>query len=453
MTHLPSLRDNQTGATAIIFALASLSIFAMAGAAIDFNRFTTLERSLQASVDAAALAVARSAETTVEGRTAVARSVVVTNFKQGSRFEDLDVQYALDGADFVVTASATMETALLGVIGIDEMALNSQAGATRETGLSKPLEFVFMLDTTASMSVVSGSWEDAKDEVKWAFGQLASAGTDSASVDMTFAGIGDRVNVGTDKTSWLNGPAPAGWNGCMEPRYSVVTDASDPETYDTEAEQSFVDHYNASGASFDYVLTDAGPSFGKFTASQPGVVGGLAARSSGYPHCTSEIVGPTDDVTALNLAVDTSTPAGTGRFDLAISWAWRLVSPRWEGEWGKSGYPAPHDEADKVIAIVTDSHSTAWDWEAGGSGGSRPPGLTYNEVSDEGFEQIKQVCEQVKADGVQVYVILVNSYSRAANPWTACASPGKFYTVTTLADFKSAVNSLVTDILAVRLTG
>ncbi|MEL6662260.1 MAG: hypothetical protein AAFR33_04580, partial [Pseudomonadota bacterium] len=189
----------------------------------------------------------------------------------------------------------------------------------------------------------------------------------------------------------------------------------------------------------------------KFDASIPGVTGGLSDWGTSWPRCPDPYTGPTSNLTELSNAVNSAQASGTGRFDLALAWGWRLVSEEWQGEFGPTGFPGAAGDSDKMITIVTDSHTVAWDWEAGGSGGSRPGGYAHNTVPDFGFEQIEALCERIKDDDVEIAVLLTNSYERAKTPWENCASANLFFEVDTIADFRVAMAAIANRYVDVRL--
>lgn len=483
-----SLLKDRRGGTAVTFALVLLPILACVGAALDFNIYNAQKRSLQASVDAAALSVARLASQAQSDREALAATVVSHDFKFAGQYSDLGITVTQpDPNDLVVSSSVPMKTSLLGIIGIDTMNLSAQATVTRSPGLDRPLEFVFIMDTTASMHSISGSWDDAVDAIEWTYSSLDALSTPEAPVDMSFLPIGDRVNIGVGRSAWLSTAAPSGWNGCVEPAYSLTpavlaneaasavpaveaasenNNRNNGNAYGQENGNNgnAYGHENGNNGNNDnnnsaapvgqvYALTDDISVISTLQASIPGTTGGLSTRDASYPRCTGTLVGPTDDVTALTTAVRNAAPAGTGRFDEALAWGWRMVSPAWAGRWGRSDYPADRDNADKVIAIVTDAHTNAWFYEAGGANGSSPSGNSSvnNQVTDEGFEQIQALCQRIKDDGVTIYVLLKTSYARSVSPWQTCASPGKFKEVSGLDSFQSALSSLVGDVKTIRL--
>jgi hypothetical protein len=399
------------------------------GAAIDVSSSHSAERELSYAADAAALVGARDLDLKKSEREQVALDYFRSNSSHlGKTYSaSASVEILDDGAR--VTVEGKKDTTLLQLVGVDSLPLKVVAEA-RSGGVTiepHPIEIVLVMDTTQSMRSISKSWDDAVKVVAETFDMLV--GEDDASsksgkdktnpkdeVFISFVPLGDRINVGTDKTKWIKGSAPKNWNGCLEPREEKI-------------------------GSLQYALSDTKPTGkNKFEASIPGKTGGLSKFGSGYPHCPAKITGPTNDIDTLKKAVAGIWPAGTGRFDEGLAWAWRLVSPEWHGRWDAPNYPNKKDERRKVIVIVTDSYSTAYDHEVGAKGG-----VPWNQISDRGFTHIEDLCSRIKEDGIEIHVLLFNSYERAKGPWSRCASEDSFFEIGNIDDFRVGLERAATN--------
>ena len=211
-----------------------------------------------------------------------------------------------------------------------------------------------------------------------------------------------------DDNNYYDETTEFNWNGCVHPRY--LGDSGD---YGLE-----------SNAELPYFLSDVPPE-GE---------GGVKFRSSKSSHkqnddsgdkpdCNGQkIIGPLHTTTPIFDALPGLNKAGTGRFDIAMAWAWRMVSPNWQGMWGNPAtdpslatYPEdpaslidPNDanamvkSRRKIILMFTDGHTTAYDREFGYS---QPWG--YNNLTPEHVENLVAVCDAARSQGVEIYVFHV----------------------------------------------
>ncbi|MEM9739023.1 MAG: TadE/TadG family type IV pilus assembly protein [Pseudomonadota bacterium] len=436
---MTSFFSDSNGNIAMIAGLTFVPLAALAGFSVDYARAQNHQVALQTAVDMAALSAGRLGNPTQAELDALVAAVVSANFEFASQYPGLVPSASLSGDEVTVSASINFETVL--AIGGFDVGVTSIV--EREHGLDAPLEFSMIMDTTNSMALVSNSWDDAVSAINWTFGELTAGATVENPANIMFMPISDRVNIGTENADWLSGPAPSNWNGCVEPRYTPEVVDGDPEPTPPIATAG----EPATGWNLDTVShVDA-----KFEASIPGVTGGLSDKGSSWPKCPDAFTGPTSNLTELSNAVNSAQASGTGRFDLALAWGWRLVSEDWQDEFGTTDFPGAAGDTDKMITIVTDSHTVAWDWEAGGSDGDRPGGYAHNTLPDFGFAQIEALCQQIKDDDVEIAVLLTNSYSRAKTPWETCASDDLFFEVDTIDDFRIAMSAIANRYVEVRL--
>jgi hypothetical protein len=124
ITSLSSLKRrfgaNKSGNVGIIFGLMLIPMLAVSGAAIDYGRAVSAKSKLQGIVDAAANAGARLPATANQNREKAVLAVFDANVT-GTELEGVQPQVKASNADTSVKATYTMETALLGLIGIDEI--------------------------------------------------------------------------------------------------------------------------------------------------------------------------------------------------------------------------------------------------------------------------------------------------------------------------------------------
>ena len=214
---LAGLRDgaaDTSGGLTTFFALTFPVLLVLAGGVIDTSVAYFARSDLQSAVDSAALAAASSTSTDPGELAALADQYFAANLDDQGTMHDLSGALTIEGEAFRYEASGQIGTSFLQMLGMTEMDVGVAAQAVRRT---VGAEIVMVLDKTGSMGFGS-SWADAKAAMYEMLQGLDdySAGDDFYATLMPMA---DRINVGTDKGTWMTvSPAPGDWDGCFEPR-------------------------------------------------------------------------------------------------------------------------------------------------------------------------------------------------------------------------------------------
>lgn len=123
-------RRDRRGNVAIIFGATLIPIAGAIGAAVDFSRIEGERSALQDAVDAAAIAAVASLSYSNIVRTTAAEDLFRANSVAG-----LDPpKVVIDGHTATVTAGTTVETAFMGILGIEEVPVAVRAVAIRLKG-------------------------------------------------------------------------------------------------------------------------------------------------------------------------------------------------------------------------------------------------------------------------------------------------------------------------------
>ena len=417
---LGKLFSDHRGGTATIVGLAFPALMLALGGSIDAGVAYSARAELQSAVDAAALAAASSGSTDFTELSTLADQYFHANAPGHTNVTNVTGALSEQGDGLRYTASGKVETAFLKLIGKREIDLEVSAQANRET---TGVEIVMVLDTTGSMGFGS-SWPDAKAAMHEMLQSLddLSAGEDFYA---TLVPMADRINVGTGKTAWMSmSPAPADWQGCFEPR-----------------EQ----HHPG----FPHALSDDPPDTASFLPTADGYhISGLADQS--FFTCPAEILGPTDNIASIESAVESLSLSGTGRFDEGMAWAWRLLSPRWQGRWSVTGYPSDYGDRRKVVVLITDKYTVAFDYEVGGADGHS---FGWNQGSRRGFEHLAHTCDQMKSEGIEIHAVYVNGNSHGVSYMQDCATDANHYhEVTNVTTLQVTLGKIAGDLVRVWLT-
>lgn len=137
----------------MIFALALIPIFSVAGFAIDHNRHISAQKQVQASLDAAALSTAlRLSEEKLDPTKLdpVAQSFFDAGLQANSAMSMLPIKAKVVDDEVVLSAKGTLDTTLMGIIGQHEMPLAAETAVVYN--IQQPVELALVVDTSGSMS-------------------------------------------------------------------------------------------------------------------------------------------------------------------------------------------------------------------------------------------------------------------------------------------------------------
>jgi hypothetical protein len=248
--------------------------------------------------------------------------------------------------------------------------------------------------------------------------------TGSRDFFVTHMPFSDRVNLGLGRTSWIDvSPVPEDWRGCFEPREERI--GQNPHGLTDAAPTPRKDKFLPTAKG--YSISDAGQQmYGTDTAV-----------------CPSEpITGPTNDVSLAIQAVGRPLADGTGRFDEAMAWAWRLLSPEWRGQWNAPDYPAKYGDRDKTIVFLTDGLTEINRYEV-----KNPDGTVfgYNAGSAAGMANFEAVCASAKAKGIVIHIIFMDGGNEHFEPYgRRCATSGNhFHKASSTASLRAAFEKIV----------
>jgi len=189
---------------AMIFALALIPVFAVAGFAIDLNRQQTYQHKIQNALDFAVVATARHALRNADVKDAELK-IIAQNFFDGEfgAMQEMklnSISFTRAGELVTLNVTGDMPTSLMQIVGKKRMPLGTTAAAV--FGEPSSAEIALVLDTSYSMdgSKLTALRIAANDMVD----TLVNPSNDA--VKMSIVPFATYVNVGTDKKgqSWLD---------------------------------------------------------------------------------------------------------------------------------------------------------------------------------------------------------------------------------------------------------
>ena len=375
----------QRGNITILFTLLLVPMMGFVGAAVDYSRANAVKAALQASLDATALMLAKTAGVqTSDELTTLGQSLFNAQFTRAdANTSKLTVNYTPGSSTIVLNGSASVATTFLRILGFENLKVDSSAMAT--WGAKSRLRVALVLDNTGSMAD-AGKMPALKIAAKNLLSKLQSAATNNGDVYVSIVPFTKDVNVGSGNwnQSWVRwdlwdtanpGGSHSNWNGC-------VTDRD--QDYDTTS-----------------------------TAPSPSVPGTLFPAEQ-YNVCPVAVQPMTYDWSALSLLINSMTPAGTTNQAIGLAWGWLSITAG--SVLNPPAKSSSYTYGDHIL-LLTDGLNTEDRW--------------YNDQNSIDARQ-KIMCDNVKAAGITLWTIQVNTGGDATSTLLQnCASdPSKFFLLT-----------------------
>jgi len=476
------------GNVAMIFGLALLPSIAAIGSAVDLSRAMVVKMRLGEALDASGLAVGGTVGLSGPEMTARAQKFFYANYPD----EELGTVTALtvqtSGQNLVmVSGTARVETAFMGLFGYDHIDVSVNVEVTRE---SKGLEIALVLDNTGSMAS-NGKIEALRAAANELIGILFGDQDTPTHLKMSLVPFSQTVKV--DTTSFLNngwmditGQASTAklnfannryafqvwttmsnksWGGCVEARpngYEETDDAPSAGTPDTR----WVPYFEPDGP-------DSSAYSGYTTYVSDGTTGNQDTRLRRYQKysgqnktnpnsdCNMQAIVPlTNNKATLQSKVNAMISTGYTHIAIGAGWGWRTLSPTAPYTEG-SDYGDP--DWTKAMVFLTDglntvesnstwhkSTYTAYNFLIRGILGTTNAGTAETEQDT----RTRLVCTRIKEAGIRVYSILLEEDSnRAKNLMRDCATdPSLYFESPSSAELTPVFQAIAQDLSNLRLS-
>jgi Flp pilus assembly protein TadG len=198
------LQDRRAG-VAPIFALAIIPVIGLVGAAVDYSRANSVRTTLQAALDATALAMAKSAQSLTEAQLlekSNAHFHALFNRPEAKNVTLAAAYTSSGGSTLTLTASGAIDTTFTRIMGYTQ--LNVGSSATIKWG-NQRLRVALALDTTGSMQS-AGKIDALKTATKNLLDQLRDAATNTGDVYVSIIPFSKDVNTGSTNSgaTWLD---------------------------------------------------------------------------------------------------------------------------------------------------------------------------------------------------------------------------------------------------------
>lgn len=424
--------SSEKGAVLPILAITILVLFGATGAAIDMGRAQQVQSKLSSSLDAAGLAAGATIHT-ADIHTE-ANKFLNANFRNylGATVTNLTTSVNNDNSVITLSATATLPTTVMHVMGFEEVTVAATSEITRA---SKGLELVMVLDNTGSMegSKLESLKSAATDMINILYG-------DNSTVENLWIGLvpfSQAVNIGSSRASWTTTTSfnfgTTNWMGCVDARESGGRDVTDdPPSIATFSKYYWPCHtsYNAwygTNSSRNNCETTGGTVRYKTLGTDLGP----------NKNCPQQVTPLTASKAVITNAIAQMEAVGNTHINLGAAWGWRMLSPRWRNLWGgemdANNLPLDYNtqNMNKAAIIMTDgdntmsnsSHTAYWYLSNGKLG-------TTNQTTAESRldSRLSQVCASMKNNNIIVYTVSFGSISTSSqNMLRNCATQADYY--------------------------
>lgn len=319
---------DQSGATAIFFALTLLPAIAVVAGGLDFSRSLNVKAKMQSALDSALLAAATMPGATNEQRLAKAKDVFDANMNDGG--DGATAQIAISEQGTVTgTASASVPTTLLGIIGMDAVDVGAKSEVRLASGIEA--EIVFVLDYSGSMNG-RGKYQAMRNAATDLIELLSNDGKND-KVKFGLVPFSKHV-YGSMPTDYIVNETPGGtWTNCtMDRKWPFNIEDSSPLSSNDDT---------------------------KWGMTNPRGRGNPYGECNSYSRKNLVIAPLTNNHASIISQLRVMKPLGWTHISLGLSFGWHLISPN-----PPFDQAVPYDKEDhlKAIVLLTDGRQTSNAW-------------------------------------------------------------------------------------------
>lgn len=457
MTRFPRLfcrirhfAHEERGSTLPFIGLGILMITAATGTAIDMGRVQIVQSRMQNALDATGLAIGSEISTTnIASETT---KYFYANFPpgyEGTTVTSLTATPNGDNSLINLAATGTLNTTFMRIFGMNTMTVSATSQVTRK---SNGMELVLVIDNTGSMSLSAGGSVTKLQAARTAATTLLDVlyGSGNNTVPNLYVGLvpfSQTVNIGTSNTSWVNAGAfnwatgtYGQWYGCVEARGATNRDVTD----DPPSVEKFNKYYYPCDTASDAWNGTNSSHNNCSTGSGFGFRTGLNTSSLGPNlYCPQPMTPLVKEKSTVVAGITSMQAVGGTELTQGMSWAWRMLSPRWRGIWGgqmnANALPLDYHSAlmYKVVVFMTDGDNdisynvySAYGYPNSGQLGSNAcSGSTCTTGESRLNTRTTQICDSMKQQGIIIYTIALGASVSATgqNILQACATSPDYY--------------------------
>ena len=433
---ITATRSRQQGSTIPLIALSFTVLSGVVGLSIDTARAQLVQSKLTAALDAAGLAAGATVSTA--NLTAEVQKYLNANFPPGSDGATVISVTATpndDNSKIALSADAKMSNTFMKIFGVNEQTLNAKTEITRS---SKGLELVLVLDNTGSMS---GSMTTLRNAANQLLNTLYGSRTTVPNLWVGLVPFSQTVNIGSTRTSWLDSThfatlnwGSTSWMGCVDADLNNFDTTDNPPTVQKQRAYFWPKDSNNSWS------------------------GGLSATNGPNKFCPSAVVPLTANKTTVQAGITAMQARGNTQVNFGAVWGWRMLSPRWRGQWGgemnTNSLPLDYNtkNMNKAVVLMTDGENTidntartAYGYLSDGRLGTTNGSTAVTRLNT----RLSDVCTAMKNNNIFVYTIAFNNPGTTIqNLLRNCATSPDYYFNSPTSTSLTAAFSAIGDSLA-----
>ena len=491
-------RRCQSANVAMIFGLSLVPIILAAGSAIDVSRALVVRSRLSQALDAAGLAVGGTIGLNEAQTQQLAQNYFDANYPIGELGIPGNLQVSQDDNIVSLSASATLNTMIMSIVGIHTMTVATSAEITRE---SKGLEVALVLDNTGSMywnGKIGALRDSATSLIHILFGENAFP----ENLKVSLVPFVTSVNINNDnfEMDWMDVNAQAThhgenfdesggdinhfdlfdgisntvWKGCVELRAApydtedTAPDIGNPDTLwvpyfwpdEPSGFSGYYNSYRSDGISGSVQVRQA--NWAKYNGSSVSIDEYPSSTRGPNKSCPQALLPLTNDkedildnIAAMRPWFNSGTNIAAG-----LAWGWRVLSPTLPFT---EGVAYNHEDWQKAIILLSDgrnevvgqsTHNVS-DYTGYGYLSQQRLGTQDNETAVTRVnEKVAEMCTKVKAQGVRVYTITFQLNDPDVEAiFDACATdPALHFRSPTNAELEQAFQAIAQDLSNLRLS-
>ncbi|MDP8916056.1 MAG: pilus assembly protein TadG-related protein [Pseudomonadota bacterium] len=487
---------------------AMMMLALLAFAAVEFQRYTTVRNNLQNALDAAALAVARSADSDAAKKQELGMAVLSSGLGSGDWFAIKSANFIEADGEVTADAAVTVSPIISNLFGATDISASARSKASR---LGQKLEVALVLDNTYSMLTNDrlGITKTAATNFVDTLAAHAAQTRVADAVKISLVPYSTTVNVGPayKGAPWMdvNAVSPihddlfdapvnrfslfnalgVAWAGCVESR-PYPHDVRDTAPTSTDPSSLFVPYFgpdepdepgdtppwtNTYAYTNNYLPDDLPRRANWFTRQSNAAKYDRAptpstwtqngySRGPNYGCKLQPIVRLTTDMAAVKAGIDGMTATGDTYSNFGMMWGWHTLSPRAPFADGV----AYGGDVRKIAVLMTDGQNASWNngspnqslYSGAGYIWQGRYGITSGTADERRAaldRRMVEVCRNMKAQGIVVYTVRVEVTEGSPQALQDCATdPGKFFDVKAAAELDATFQAIAASLLNLRIS-
>jgi Flp pilus assembly protein TadG len=404
------------GNVAVIFTIAALPILGFVGAAIDYSRVNSARSSMQSAMDSTALMLSKDLSsgtiTTAQISTQAQAYFSALYTNPDAKSVSISATYTAStsmGSTIQVNGSGSINTDFMKLAGFPS--INFSTSSTTAWG-SVRLRVAMALDNTGSMAD-NGKIAALRTAASNLVDQLSTLAKNPGDVYISVVPFAKDVNVGASNynQSWIDW---TDWNAANGTNTCTTRNSRGQCTNTTWTPAN---HNTWTGCVTDrtqpYDTQDTTPASSNvatlFPAEEYNENGELYCKPGNTPPL-QQLAPLTYDWSSLKTMIAAMQPTGGTDQPIGLAWAWQSLQQT-------SPLNAPAEDSNytyqHAIILLSDGLNTEDRWPAYGNGNTQFGGQID--------ARQKILCDNIKAQGVTIYSIQVNT-STPADPTSSVLS-------------------------------